>query len=335
MTDLSSGYAYYGHFPEWSDLLDYVENAPINFPVEARAKSCRSRAPESGGDGNSWSQVKDWPEAMELARNGWPEGTAKIENLSTSMFTYISKYATRPEPAYVTEGTSLDVGRWHDGEPEHWITMTESDNVLVNGKTTAKIGVNLSASCGISADVMVARGAAVVGLARLLDYLGIRTEIYIFSSISSDYRKGQKLLFSALVKSANQDFDITRLAFSLAHPAMLRRLVFAWIETIPEDLLDTFHIYPSAMYGYPAEPSQSTLDSYNFDVFLGEAMWGEVQWATPRKAQEWVVGELRKLGIELTLPTESKYKDVPAPTPTPYMPAPTPKPKRRYAKRRF
>jgi hypothetical protein len=182
---------------------------------------------------------------------------------------------------------------------------------------------------------MVARGAAVVALARLLDYLGIRTEIYIFSSISEHYRSGKKLLFSALVKSANQDFDITRLAFSLAHPAMFRRLVFAWMETVPKDLLSTFVIYPSAMYGYPAEPSQSTLDSYNFDVFLGEAMWGEVQWTTPRKAQEWIVGELRKVGIELTLPTESKYKDVPLDTPLP-LPTPyVPKPKRRYAKRRF
>src|SRR5579871_68816 len=333
-------YDYEQTFTDWHAFLDHCENAPCLIPEGKRASDSRSRD-TSSGYGNLHAAT--WPKACELAHNGWPEGKDKINDLATSLFSFISQYAGKPEPQYLTEGINLDVGRWHEGEPEHWLAMGESETVIVNGKTTAKIGVNLSASCGISTETMTARGACILALSRLLDYMGIRTQIDVLVMIGVNYNyTGDRILCTVEVKHFNQDFDLDRLSYALAHSSMSRRHGFAWFETLPsKDLLQKYTVYPTSMYGYPSDPFPETLATRGYDVYLGSAMWGDCQWNNPRAAQEWIVKELAKLGIVINLPPESKLEtpkveSVPyVPKYVPYVPKYVPGKKRKRRARRY
>lgn len=53
------------------------------------------------------------------------------------------------------------------------------------------------------------------------------------------------------VKAANQRVNISKMAFMLVHPSMLRRLMFRWIETYPEVTSGFRH-----GYGRPSSASE-------------------------------------------------------------------------------
>ena len=57
-------------------------------------------------------------EALRVAIDGWPEGLDKARKLATPLFEKVSHLIERVEPAFDIEGGALDIGRYHDGDPE-------------------------------------------------------------------------------------------------------------------------------------------------------------------------------------------------------------------------
>lgn len=275
---------------DWASWIERAENgqAPEDINRSSRA---------FGRD--QWTGGVDWTGALALAKNGWPEKGSLIQAKALPLFDKLASAIIRPEPRYVTEGNVLDIGRWIEGEPEHWLMMAEGDNPTF-GHQIAKVVYNISASAGVSTDVMMAKGATIATVIRLLEYAGFRVELELVSALISqrwEEQNAYRAVARVPVKMADQDLDMDRIAFALAHPASFRRIIFSLFETMDKEWTSRCHIGSS--YGYP-----ENLRSNEYSpeaLYIGSSMLGEPEWTDEDSAISWVFEQLERFEVPLKL----------------------------------
>lgn len=279
------------HFNSWGEFVNQAVNGESSMKESERS----SRKSDNYSYNAAWSGTDTFPEAVTEARKGYPAVSEKINKLSASMFEKLSKYCMKPDPAYVTEGSILDVGRWVSGEPEHWLIMDEAES-LISGKRVARITYNIAASAAVERKVLEAKGAAIVTLVKLLDYSGIRTELELVMRTTGGYGEtSQHGTYAIAVKTASQDLDLDLVSFAIGHVASFRRLGFSVMETFPPDIRANVGI-PGG-YGVPTDLEASEYSSS--DLYIPKAHVYETQWSTPEAAEAWILESLVKCGATL------------------------------------
>ena len=207
--------------------------------------------------------VNSLPEAFALAENGWHRGIERINRFSAPIVQLIGNKIIRHNPVYDTEGHSIDISRYVDGEPECWQRF-EQDITDGKGTKILKLGVNLSVSCGIPPESIMERGAFIASCVQCLELAGFCIELWGLNPTS----KGLKHLSEThvILKRPDQPVDLSILAFTLVHPAMQRGLMFADMERRKE----THDIFG---YGTPCNSAfQSEFDLYFPEFYLGYDM---------------------------------------------------------------
>ena len=263
----------------WGEFLDHVSSDAPHTMYQSHA---------TGRD--DWAGTKDFDSAMSLARDGWLKGAERIRNMSQRLEAKLIHKIVREDWNYDVEGHAFDIARYLSNEPEHWHTVEESD-IAENAHRHVRINYNITASCGVGTDVIEARGAACAALIELLEYAGHRVELWVSMSCSANHSEKQADAWAVVmckVKSYDQHMTPDRIAFAVAHPSMLRRLMFAGFEHLSLPVQKKI----SWGYGLPCE--------YKADdtaIYLGHAMWGNSQWLTPSGAEAWILGELAKQGV--------------------------------------
>lgn len=271
------------YFDTWGDYLDYCEHAPR----DDRRLSPDNPSTGEGSYQRKFSGVSSFKEAMNLALTGWEEGANRSKKLADPLFDRVSSLIEKPEIVYDVTGMQIDIGRYMDNEPECW-QRYEYKIDQGDGTRIIKMFYNVSASAGITKEVIEAKGAVASVMIELLEYAGNRVELYVGDAgVGGNY----KFENYVLLKKADQPLDMPRIAFAVSHPAMLRRLGFACIERIPLEWWNSFQYG----YGHPEEMTQK--DEY--DIYIGKSMLGAPQWTNEHEAQLWVIEQLKKQGIHL------------------------------------
>lgn len=232
-----------------------------------------------------FSGTENYQEAVDLGYSGWLEGQEKATAISTPIVETIAARIERLDVVHDVEGAGIDVARYTDGEPECW-QRWQSSIVEGKGNRVLKLVFNYAVSAGISTEVIMAKGAAIAALVQALEYGGFRMEVVVSMGLSSPGKTSESYI---RIKDASQDLNMPRLMFTLAHPAMLRRLGFAYIERLPKPFVEAL----GSSYGWPAEVSSTG------DIYVGKSFLGEPQWTDPKSVSEWIVSELKKQGITL------------------------------------
>lgn len=120
-------------------------------------------------------------------------------------------------------------------------------NTIKTPKKTKSISIvySFGENCREKADNFVTAGIALISAINLIERCGIRTKLSIgfFPSTSST-----QIIFPTLtIKNYEDNFNIKKICFPIAHPAMFRRIGFKYCETCP-NLTDS---YFSWAYGSP------------------------------------------------------------------------------------
>lgn len=279
-------------FDSWGEFLDYVSS-----PFEEHGKQACKRGSHIKDDSDGdWHGTRDFKGAIKLATDGWLEGIAKARKISEPMFNHVSHLIERVDPVFDVEGGSLDIGRYNAGDPE---MFQRFENVIVEaaGNRVIRMLYNVSASGGISGEVITAKGAAIASLIELLEYAGNRVELSIGHTVEQNREDREKdkertLDTIVVIKAADQPLDIGRIAFALANPACLRRLFFSNTEHAPSDI---FIFLPS--YGYPSDFPKATIAEY--DIYCGKAGLWEPQWSDTSAAEAWILKTLAEQGVSI------------------------------------
>ncbi|MBB4686728.1 DUF7192 family protein [Amycolatopsis jiangsuensis] len=213
----------------WPEFLDAASAEPtISDPS--------SRREEYGWHGASWE------EALRLAVDGWSvpleETDVTVGELRESAG--LAHSVTVLEPTWDVTGSEVDVGAYLSGVPECMVDAVPRQ-VSRRGKVITFL-VPGGYSNTIEHDVIVNRGLALAALCSAIIDAGHSVEIW--SGFCGTLLQSEvELRFSGVARviAAGEPFDVGRLIFAVAHPAMLRRLWLGVWDAQPEKVATAMH----------------------------------------------------------------------------------------------
>lgn len=256
---------------------------------KARTKSSRN----NDDDYLHWSGGLTWEQAKQMAVNGWREGMREIDKYRAKIVPIVTEKVLRPKQIYSVAGYNVDVGSFMANEPECFIAR-EYEERNYPGQIY-KIVASISFSVSITPETIIQRGAMICALIDAIEFAGHRAEVICnaASTVSDNskyrqekYKENGWFEVSVTVKKVSQPLEMSDLAFCLAHPAMLRRIMFSAAE------LEGWSDFTCNYYGYPAEASDKG------DIYIREINSRVVP---DEEAIKWVLSELGKLGIDIDL----------------------------------
>lgn len=89
--------------------------------------------------------------------------------------------------------------------------------------------IDIDNNCGISGEQIIKAGALALTYVDEVQKLG-NVDINLYAVMTCKVR-GESLTVAIKIKDAGKAYSLRRIAFPIAHPAMLRRLLFKHIET--------------------------------------------------------------------------------------------------------
>ena len=220
---------------------------------------------------------------MDLARLGWPEGLKRIKEQVHIIERFIGPRQPKKELAYSVRGPGmLDFNRYLQGRPDSWVVWEEADAQDGWSAQIIPIVFNVSASSGVSKEVLFSRGAAVCALIDILEHSRIRVELTIAERCLYRGYNDVDGTFLVKVKKSEEPADMDRIAFALCNASVLRRLMFSMAEKY----------IPNLPHGYGAPRSHHQEGALNLDA-ASLYIRGEEDMVP------WLVNQLKGFGIEV------------------------------------
>ena len=217
------------------EFNNYICNTPIN-------NAFRWKKLSSNEGDYSFTKTKSFDEASELMKNGWDDMANKITQRLKAIEKDVQPM-TRRKTVYDVAGFQCSVPRYLNGMPN---SMIRTKNVVEKQKVVT-IVKSIDYSGATSTDTMIEESIKALQIVKKLEAQGIRANLDV--AIGTFSKTG--FLVRIRVKNAADRMNISKLAFLMVHPSMLRRMLFRWIEVYPK-ITDEF----TSGYGRPATTEQ-------------------------------------------------------------------------------
>jgi hypothetical protein len=252
-------------YDSFSEYLHFVDNATkLGHPDASRSAS------------NSFAGTS-YDKARELAEFGWPEGRDKVDMIRGRIAGEVRPVERPKFKAYRDfSGSEVEVGRYLSGVPE--CMMEHRREMAIAPRRSCRIVFGMSASAGISAEIMQIKGAATVALIDALELSGVSCEVWLDSTQDHDYSGQNNYSTHIKIKRSGEHVDIDGLAFQISHPSTFRRLDFAHMERTVRTLDNG--------YGMPCYP---TLKG---DIVISHMRLGDASFNTVEGAITWVAKQI-------------------------------------------
>jgi hypothetical protein len=210
---------YYEQFESYQEFLKIVEER------DRTNAHGHHTLRENVGD---WNGVKTYEEAKDLLMNGWE---AKVEYLKKC----VEKEIDTIDQKRLTKVFNDVVGFM----PVVPMAIMNLPNCMLNVRQSVKkqkvikFLIDRTFGCGVNSDDAIKYFSKVLARISVLEKNGYRCRIEILQNYSSESWSKTRAMFSMLIKSENQLFDIKRMAFPIAHTSMFRTFGFAWENSLP------------------------------------------------------------------------------------------------------
>ena len=235
-------------FDTFDDFLDYCGDETI-------AKRAWQDAHEREDASDDQRGTRTYQGALELARNGWAQG---VQDINATASNSTLRMEERPSIVFDVAGEMPLVAAFCAGEQAHMMTFATDEAPARNVRVLADGGVN----CKVGGADIIAWGGAVVACLQALQANGYNPVLTWHIHTTTDTFDAEIL---AAVTHPDSPLDVDRVAFALANPAMLRRLIFFVMETNPWSAL-------GGALGGATAPRKGTAAA--FDVVLPNAEEG-------------------------------------------------------------
>lgn len=181
---------------------------------------------DSVDSSTSWSGTQNYEEANDLMKHGAEDLSKKIEKMyqvkTAEMASMITKRAK-----YDVTGFQVSIPRRLQGIPDSMInqkTTTQKQKIITLNK-------DVSYSSYFTKEQIIDESAKALAIVKKFESQGYRVNINIVFLVESE---GQKVGCKIRVKNASERMNISKLAFLIAHPSMLRRILLRWEEVNPD-----------------------------------------------------------------------------------------------------
>lgn len=218
------------------EFYDYLCETPFN---EVFRWSNHSSVTGS----ENFTKTKDFNEAVELFKNGWSDMATKLVQ-KLKVVENKTEPTMKPKNTLSVCGYQAIVPMYLNGQPNN---MLNKKMVPVKQKVVT-INKSIDYNAGVKADAIVDESIKAMQIVKKLEAQGYRCNLNIVLG-STEWDK--KFYIKVRIKSANEKMNVSKLAFPLVHPSMLRRLFFRFIEVYP-NVTKSF----VSGYGMPATSSE-------------------------------------------------------------------------------
>lgn len=213
------------------DLYNYITETPLN-------KAFQWAHLQSSSGSESFTKTSSFEQASDLLRNGWKDGS---EKLTKALKVEESKMEPimRPRQTYDVQGYQASVPRYLQGIPTSMVTKK---NVPIKQKVIT-VSKSIDYNGGVSANQIQEESIKAFMIIKKLESQGYRVNLNLTMGTSESFG----FLIKIRVKNANEKLNISKMAFPIMHPSMLRRIMFRFIEVYPKITKEFVHGYGMPM----------------------------------------------------------------------------------------
>ena len=199
-------------FNSLRELGTYIQDTPRVWRQNAAAKDNKSY---------SWDLDAGWQGASDMSRKGWVEGAQRAQKALKAF----APATAKPDTVLDVAGYRPNIPLYLAGVPVHMIrkaTQGEAGQARV-----LTLAVSVCANAFTSASAMANYGVAIAQYVHQLERAGTRVHVIGAFTVTG---RGWRLTCQWTVKRADQPLDLAVMAFTIGHPAMLRRIGLAFME---------------------------------------------------------------------------------------------------------
>ena len=207
------------NFNSISQFYNYINQTPHHEFTEMQSSQ------KSGGYRREFTGTSTYREAADMFEHGWTEEAEKLTTILKSKMKFNNK--TMNEIFKDVTGYQVIVPDYLMGVPN---CMYNSRRVVQKQKVISLVK-SISYNCNITKEQIEEESIKAFQIVNALESKGMRVNLYIaFMSEAGGKVVGAKVK----IKSSNERLNVSKMAFPLVHPSMLRRLMFKFMEVNPE-----------------------------------------------------------------------------------------------------
>lgn len=235
-------------FGSIADLLETLNQRENNHVMRHEHSSQKIE------EDRDWTGTYDWNEAIELLRDGYIDIVPRIQ-----------------DEVRKNSKLHLDLGLDRKIENNHMGFIPNVPNALQNlpksminidrpnlKNRVVKITYVWTGACSKSTEYFIKNGIALVSAINIMEAQGLQVKLDVaFFCARSD---GTIAAPTVCIKNHGQRFNLTKIAFPIAHPSMFRRIGFKWLETVPNLKADF-----SCGYGSPESSKEYLTPCFDVD----------------------------------------------------------------------
>lgn len=171
-----------------------------------------------------WYGTRTFGEAIKLATEGWTECA---ERLNKSYNVAVKQETDKYFKTFLSQaGYQAIVPLWLNGCPNNMMNR----KIEVKKQKVLTIVKSVGFRADASAKEIENESLKTLILVNMLEKKGYRVNLYTLNGFSIGYGNENKYFVRVKIKAANERLNISKLAFPLVHPSMLRRLNFKFRE---------------------------------------------------------------------------------------------------------
>jgi hypothetical protein len=204
--------------------------------------SSANSSKREGREGEEFTGVRTFADAIQMAERGWPEGRAK---LMTAMAAAQSTPSFTPSIVMDVAGAYPIAALAAAGDPCSMVDLAPVEDRV---RPIVRLLIQRAGSSAYSTDEFMSYGAAIMSYVEGLEGAGFRCEITL--CFASNLQDDGENFVTALVKRAEEPIELDRMAFVMVHPAFFRRICFAVYEATE----GVSHVLNKHGYGYSRNP---------------------------------------------------------------------------------
>lgn len=205
-------------FESMNEFYKYICDTPLN-------DAFRWKTLSSVNNSFAFSHTHSYEEAVELFHNGWDD-MAKQLTEKLKVIDKQTQVISKPRRVNSVAGYQANVPRYLQGNPKSMIAKQQQPvkQKIVN------ITKSIAYSAGATTKQMIEESIKTLQIVKKLEAAGYRVNLNIGWGVKED----RSIFLKVRVKSANERLNISKTAFAMCHPSMLRRLCFRFEEVYPQ-----------------------------------------------------------------------------------------------------
>ena len=221
ITKFKSVTSYIREFDSLNDFEQYITNTPLNKVFQWKELS-------SVSSDYGFTHTHSYDEAVKLLKDGWQDKAQELtKKLSVVKNQVVSTQVQKV--IYDVVGFQASVPRYLQGIPT---SMVNKKLVPIKQKIIT-LDKDISYNCSITTEQIIEASVQTLQLIKKIEAQGIRVNLNLVWGASAGHTGHTKEVVKVRLKSANERLNISKLAFPLVHPSMLRRLFFRYLEVAP------------------------------------------------------------------------------------------------------